>query len=161
MKAFFFSFVLSVFCFAGFAQGLSPSSAMPDFKFYTSAQAGFTKQQIPAGKESLIVFFDGTCPHCQKVAGDLSKNIKSLGKLNIYMVSLDEFRTIDYFMDHYAKGLSGQKNVTLLQDKDHVFIPLFKPAKYPAVYLYSADKKLKFYNAGETEVAKIIGKLRS
>lgn len=159
MRTLFFSFILSLFCLAGSAQ--TPSAVMPEFKFYTSNLSGFTKQQIPQGKESLIVFFDGTCPHCQKVAGELSKNTKALSKLNIYMVSLDEFRTINYFMDHYAKGLVGQKNVTLLQDRDHVFIPLFKPSKYPAVYLYSSDKKLKFYNAGETEVSKIIDKIRS
>lgn len=75
------------------------------------------------------------------------------------MVSLDEFRTIDYFMEHYAKPLIGLKNVTLLQDRDHVFIPLFVPAKYPSVYLYSADKKLKFNNSGEVEVSKILNKL--
>jgi peroxiredoxin len=156
MKSLFFVLICSVFCFSVAAQ--VPAS-MPDFKFYTSNQAGFTKNNIPAGKQSLIVFFDATCPHCQKVAGELSKKTKELSKINIYMVSLDEFRTINYFMEHYAKSLIGLKNVTLLQDRDHVFIPLFSPSKYPSVYLYSADKKLKFNNSGEVEVSKILNKL--
>lgn len=156
MKSLLFALICSLFCFNVAAQ--TPAT-MPDFKFYTSKLTGFTKNDIPAGKQSLIVFFDATCPHCQKVAGQLSKKTKELSKINIYMVSLDEFRTIDYFMEHYAKALVGQKNVTLLQDRDHVFIPLFVPSKYPSVYLYSADKKLKFNNSGETEVSKILSKL--
>ncbi|PYF73946.1 peroxiredoxin family protein [Pedobacter nutrimenti] len=156
MKNLISAVVFLLFVYSAKAQDVSPS--MPDFKFYTAGGAGFTKQQVPGGKGSLIVFFDATCPHCQKVVSALSKKVKELSKVNVYLVSLDEFRTIDYFMEHYGKALTGLKNVTLLQDKDHIFIPLFKPSKYPSVYVYAANKKLKFYTSGEIEVNEIFNK---
>jgi peroxiredoxin len=143
------------------ASAQSPAAFMPAFKFYTSKNTGFTKAQIPAGKSSLIVFFDGTCPHCQKVMGQLAKRNKELQNVNVYLVSLDEFRTINYFMDHYGKALTTMKNVTLLQDRDHVFIPLFKPTKYPAMFVYGADQRLRIYSSEEQDIPKIFSMLKS
>lgn len=159
MKRLLIGFIISLCCLSVSAQ--SPAPMMPAFKFYTSNAQGFTKPQIPAGKQSFVMFFDGTCSHCQKVMGVLAKHSQELKHINVYLVSLDEFRTINYFMDHYGKALVGMKNVTLLQDRDHVFIPLFKPSKYPSMYLYSADKRLRIYSSDEQDISKILSMLKS
>ena len=159
MKKLLIAFVFSLCCFTVKAQ--SPATLMPAFKFYTANQTGFTKAEVPAGKPSLIVFFDGTCSHCQKVMGMLAKRNKELQQANVYLVSLDEFRTINYFMDNYGKGLKEMKNVKLLQDRDHIFIPLFKPTKYPAMFVYGADQRLRIYSADEKDISKILSMLKS
>ena len=159
MKRLLIGFVLTLCSFTMLAQ--SPATFMPAFKFYTAKNTGFTKAQIPAGKSSLIVFFDGTCGHCQKVMTILSARHNELEKVNIYLVSLDEFRTINYFMDNYGKSLKDMKNVLLLQDRDHVFIPLFKPTKYPAMFVYGEDQRLRIYSSDEKDIPKIFNMLKS
>lgn len=159
MKKVLIGLILTV-CVLG-VKAQSPAAIMPSFKFYTASDAGFTKAQIPANKQSFFMFFDGTCGHCQKVMTELAKRNKELANVNVYLVSLDEFKTINYFMEHYGKSLKGMKNVTLLQDKDRIFIPLFKPTKYPAMFLYSTDKRLKIYSSEEEDVVKIFSMLKS
>lgn len=159
MKRLFLGLLCSLFYFTTTAQ--SPATLMPGFKFYTDNNAGFTKADIPSGRQSLIVFFDGTCGHCQTTMTQLSKRSKELAQVNIYLISLDEFRTINYFVDRYGKPFLGMKNVKLLQDKDRIFIPLFKPLKYPSIYLYSADKRLKIYSSDEHDIPKIMSLLKN
>lgn len=100
------------------------------------------------------MLFDATCEHCQQVAKALSKRSKELSGINFYMVTMDEFRSVNYFMDHFGTGLKGMKNLSILQDKDHVFIPLFHPKQYPSLYLYGTDKKLVYYSSNEKDVPK-------
>ncbi|WP_432713288.1 peroxiredoxin family protein, partial [Pedobacter sp.] len=154
MKNLLVALFFAVSCFTVKAQ--SPATFLPAFKFYTPSNKAYTKAHIPIGKQSLFVFFDGTCPHCQKVMGSLAKHNEELKQANVYLVSLDEFKTINYFMEHYGKALIGMKNVTLLQDRDHVFIPLFKPTKYPAMFLYGTDQRLKIYSSEEEDILKIL-----
>jgi hypothetical protein len=138
----------------------TPATLMPGFKFYTENNAGFTKADIPAGRQNLIIFFDGTCGHCQTTMTMLSKRSKEMQHINIYLISLDEFRTIKYFVDRYGKPFMSMKNVKMLQDRDRIFIPLFKPIKYPSIYLYSADKRLKIYSSDEQDIPKIVSMLK-
>ena len=91
----------------------------------------------------------------------LSKRSKELAQVNIYLISLDEFRTMNYFVDRYGKPFLNMKNVKLLQDKDRIFIPLFKPLKYPSIYLYSTDKRLKIYSSDEHDIPKIISLIKN
>lgn len=100
------------------------------------------------------MFYDATCEHCQRVAANLSKRSKELGGINIYMITQDEKQSIDYFMSNYAKPLLTMKNVTLLRDKDMVFIPLFHPQQYPSLYLYGKDKRLIYFSSNEKDVSK-------
>jgi thiol-disulfide isomerase/thioredoxin len=159
MKSIFLGLLCSLFYFTAAAQ--TPATLMPGFKFYTESNAGFTKDDIPSGRQSLIVFFDGTCGHCQSTMTQLSKQSAALANVNIYLISLDEFRTMNYFVDRYGKPFLSMKNVKMLQDKDRIFIPLFKPLKYPSIYLYSADKRLKIYSSDEQDIPKIMSLLKN
>ncbi|WP_285008385.1 hypothetical protein [Pedobacter faecalis] len=143
-----------LFALPGFAQQLQPGSAMPRGVFYTLDDKAFSTDQIPKTKKSLIMLFDATCEHCQKIGASLSKRNTELADINIYMVTLDEPRSIDYYFGKFAKPLRAMKNVTILRDKDMVFIPLFRPKQYPALYLYGRDKTLTFYSTNEKDVPK-------
>lgn len=136
------------------AQEPVPGTAMPTTVFYNRNNGMFATQQIPKGRQSLIMFFDATCGHCQQVAAQMNKRYKELAKINIYLVSQDEYRSIDYFTNTFAKDLIRQKNVKVVQDRDHVFIMAFHPRQYPALYLYGPDKKLKFMSSKDTDLPK-------
>ncbi len=136
-------------------------SEVPNAIFYNRDNTPFSTYSIPSGKQSLVILFDATCSHCQKVVAEVSKRAKELSNVNVYMVSQDEYRSIDYFMTNFGKPLSVMKNVKVLQDRDHVFIMAFHPKQYPSVYLYSTDKKLKFFTSNEKEALNFFKLLKS
>lgn len=154
MKHFLLALILSAFSFLTYGQELTPGTEIPKAVFYKKAGGTFSTDQIAKGKKTLLMFFDATCGHCQKTATAISKRNKEFTDINLILVTQDEQRSIDYFMTNYGKALSDMKNVTVLQDKDHVFIPLFHPRQYPSLYLFGPDKKLIYYSSNENDVPK-------
>ncbi|WP_442590289.1 TlpA family protein disulfide reductase [Pedobacter sp. AW31-3R] len=156
MKYLFTCFTALLFTLTAAAQAPEtiPGAAMPNAIFYNRDNTPFSTYSIPTGKQSLIIFFDATCGHCQKVVAQMSKRVKELDKVNIYLVSQDEYRSIDYFTSNFGKPLLAKKNTKVVQDRDHVFIMAFHPKQYPALYLYGPDKKLKYASSNEKDVNK-------
>jgi len=161
MKRFFLALWFCGLALAGQAQVLSPGSTIPKAVFYRSNGSAYTTEQIAKGKKTLLMFFDATCGHCQKVAATISKRNKEFNAVNILLVTQDEQRSIDYFMNNYGKPLLTMKNVTIVQDKDHVFIPLFYPKQYPALYLFGPDKKLIFFSSADKDLPKFFTLIKS
>lgn len=155
MRHFFLILLLSACSAFSYAQGLEPGTALPSAVFYKTDGKVFATEQIPSGKKSLLMFFDATCEHCQRVAAGLSKRTAELSKLNIYLISMDEKVSIDYYITNFAKPLVALKNVTVLQDKDRIFVPTFKPTQFPSLYLFSAQRKLLYFTSKEKEVPKM------
>jgi len=143
-----------------FAQDPLPGSVVPKAVFYKLDGKSFSTDQIGKDKKFLLMFYDATCEHCQRVAANLSKRSKELSGINLYMISLDEPKSINYFMGTFGKPLLALKTVTILQDKDMVFIPLFHPKQYPSLYLYGKDKRLIFFSNKEKEVGKFFDLLK-
>lgn len=161
MKQLLIALIITLSSLSLSAQTPTPGTAMPKAVFYKADGKTFTTDQIPKGTKSLIILFDATCEHCQRVASNLSKRSKELTGVNLYLVSQDEFRSIDYFMDNFGKPLKAMKNVTVLQDRDYIFIPLFHPKQYPSLYLYGKDKNLDFYSSNEKDVPKFFSKINN
>lgn len=154
MKQLFIAILCCLFADQVNAQ-LQPQT-LPSAVFYKKDGKAFSTAQIPTTKKAFIMFFDATCDHCQQVATQLSKQSGKLANANIYLVSMDEFRSIDYFMTNFGKPLLAMKNVTLLQDKHQAFIPTFKPDKYPSMYLYGTNKRLLKFSSNDKEVPKFL-----
>ncbi|MDR6781805.1 peroxiredoxin [Pedobacter africanus] len=164
MKRLFFAFILSLFSTVVFAQAPAVpivGTDMPLAGFYRADGSVFSTEQIPKGTKSFIMLFDATCEHCQKVISNFSKRSKELEGANFYLVSQDEYRSINYFMDNFGKPLKTMKNVMVLQDRNRIFIPLFHPQQYPSMYLYGKDKKLELYSANEKDVPRFISRVKS
>jgi peroxiredoxin len=155
MKHFVCSLLFCLLCAFAYAQALEPGTDLPKGVFYKTDGKVFSTEQIPAGKKSLLMFFDATCDHCQRVAASFSKRTSELGNLNIYLISMDEKASMDYYISNFAKPLVALKNVTVLQDRDRVFIPLFHPTQYPSLYLFSVQRKLTYFTSKEKEVPKM------
>ncbi|MGY0038014.1 redoxin domain-containing protein [Pedobacter sp. NJ-S-72] len=101
---------LTVIFFSLSAAAQDIGSTMPNAIFYNRDNTPFSTYNIPKGKKSLIIFFDATCDHCQKVVAQMSKRTKELKNINVYMISQDEYRSIDYFMTNFGKPFLQQKN---------------------------------------------------
>ena len=145
---------LSLSCFN--LQAQTPPSTLPDFSFYTLDSKTFSAKDVIAGKKSLFVFFDANCDHCQRAVSHLGRRYSDLKATSIYMVSLDSKEVINKFMTSFGKDLKDKKNVRILQDLKYQFIPRFHPKRYPALFLYSGQKKLMLYTSDENEVDKVI-----
>lgn len=154
MRGLIFFLLFSGFSISGYTQAPVPGAIMPKATFYKADGNKFTTDQIAHDKKSLLMFFDATCGHCQKVATAISKRKGELGNIHLYLISQDEMRSIDYFLHNYGKSLLSMKNVTILQDKDQVFIPLFFPQQFPSLYLFGTDKKLIYYSSNDKDVPK-------
>lgn len=129
---------------------------LPQFTFFKLDGKSFSNKDLKQGKQNLFILFDCTCEHCQREMKSLNANYKLFQKANIYLITLDEAYIIPQFFDTYAKGLNKKPNVTVMQDKNHMFIPAFLPKMYPAMYLYSPTNKLLVYNAGDGGIKKIM-----
>ncbi len=158
MKQLILMLALFTCTFAATAQ--NQPAVLPNVAFYKSNGSAFSTTQFPKNKKSLIIFFDATCSHCQRVVANLSKESKKLSPANVFLVSQDEFRSIDYFMNNFGKPLLTMKNVTVLKDSDMAFVPLFHPRQYPSLYLYGPDRKLIFYSSDERDVTKFLSLIK-
>ncbi len=156
MKHLFLTLLLVVAYTFSKAQGLEPGTSLPKAVFYKTDGTAFSTEQIPSGKKALLMFFDATCEHCQRVGAHFSKRTKELAGANIYLVTQDEPQSIDYYVNKFAKPLTALKNVTILRDKDNIFVPLFHPRQYPALYLFGTDKKLVFFSSNEKDAGKFV-----
>lgn len=134
----------------------TPVATLPDFNFYTLDNKPFLTRNVTPGKKSLFVFFDANCDHCQRAVSALGKRSSDLKAIGVYMVSLDSKEVINQFMASYGKNLKGMKNVQVLQDLKYQFIPKFQPKKYPALFLYSPQRKLIMYTNDEKEVDRVV-----
>lgn len=124
----------------------TPAQTIPAFTFYKLDKTPFTNNNLTTGKDILFIFFDVTCDHCQHTISTLSKRISECSKISIYLISMEDKTAITNFFNQYGKNLPAQKNVTILQDSKNQFITQFNPRKYPSVFLYSAQKKLRLYD---------------
>jgi peroxiredoxin len=134
---------------------------LPNAVFYKENGSKLSTMEFPKNKKSFIIFFDATCPHCQRVVANLSKQSSKLSKVNLYLISQDEFRSINYFMNNFGKPLQKMKNVTVLRDGYFTFIPLFHPRQYPSLYLYGTDRKLVFFSSDENDVNRFLTLVQS
>jgi hypothetical protein len=133
---------------------------MPDFKFYKLNSAPFTRNDVPAGKKSIIILFDSTCDHCQQEIKDIGSRYSDFKNTNFYLVSFDVKPQIDKFMSTFGKVLNGKPNVVVLRDVGYDFVPKFQPTKFPAMYIFSEKKQLIEYIAGQKDVAYILAALK-
>jgi len=159
MKTFFRLLFLIVLSSKLYAQ--HPAATIPDFTFYKLDKTAFTSKNIQPGKLSLIIFFDATCSHCQHAMETYNEHYRELSRAAIYLVTLDNPATINYFMTRYANNLYASKNVMILQDLKNQFITKFGPKKYPSMFLYSPQKKLLMYDDEPKNVENFLQKIKT
>jgi peroxiredoxin len=142
--------LVSLIVFKTFAQ--TPALQLPGFTFYKPDKSVFTEKNVEPNKMLFFFFFDTDCEHCQRAMKYINQHYEEYKKTSIYLISIDDKEKINQFMSTYGSNLNRKKNVTLLEDPKNEFIVKFTPRKYPAMFLYSADKKLTDYEDNDESV---------
>lgn len=129
-----------------------------DFKFYQlKSGIEFTAADIPGDRNTIFIFFDPSCGHCQIETGLLAKNYEELKGINLYFVSMNDPSLMASFLETFGKELVDKPNVEMLYDRNQDFIQKFHvPTQFPANYVYGADGALKNHWVGEKDIDFII-----
>ena len=143
------------------AQAQEPAKQMPGFDFVTTIGQPFNKADLNKAHKTLIVFFDATCPHCQKAATFFNMHLKDLNPYNVLFITMDENKAIQLFTDKYAPLIPEDKNVKILRDTAYYFVPNFLPKRYPAIFVYDAKQSLQFYTDNEKDFEKVLMELKA
>ena len=133
-----------------------PAKTLPDFEFSRLDNSSFTKQNMVRGNMSFFMFFDPDCEHCQRAIKNIDSQYRSFEKVAVYLISQDNKEKMKGFLNQYTKHLKSQKNVVLLMDTKSQFIVQFKPRRYPAMFLYSADNTLIDYEDNPETVFRLV-----
>lgn len=135
-----------------------PAKEIPEFTFYMLRSGiRFTKQDLAKNGNSVFIFFDPTCSHCQHEARDLGQRYNEVKDANFYFVSMNDPALMNTFLETFAKPLVGKPNVEVLYDRGADFINKFHiPSQYPATYIYGENGQLKTYWNGERKIDEII-----
>jgi hypothetical protein len=150
------SFLLLFLITAGSLSAIAQRPAiLPEFRFSKLDGTAFTKKQVKTEEKSIIIYFDPTCDHCQGEITAIGKRYKEFKNTSFYLVSANPKTEVSTFMQTYGKLLKDKKNVTVLLDTKMEFIPKFSPTQYPAIYVYSRGKLLKYFS-GTTNVSDIL-----
>lgn len=142
-----------VSCFSVMAQ--KTVTVLPDFKFIRMDGTPFTKTQLRPQEKSILIYFDPTCEHCQKEADEIGKRYNDFKNVSFYLISTSPKTEVNMFMQTYGKKINGKKNVMPLLDPNREFMIKFAPTQYPAIYVYSQGKLIKYFS-GTTNVNEIL-----
>ncbi|HCN83558.1 MAG TPA: hypothetical protein DIT07_08030 [Sphingobacteriaceae bacterium] len=145
--------LLMVSCFSVMAQ--KTVTVLPDFKFVKMDGTLFTKTQLKPQEKSIFIYFDPTCEHCQKEADEIGKRYNDFKNVSFYLISTSPKTEVNTFMQTYGKKINGKKNVMPLLDPNREFMIKFAPTQYPAIYVYSQGKLIKYFS-GTTNVNEIL-----
>lgn len=144
---------------AAFAQ--EPAKQMPDFNFITTKDKSFKKADLQKDRKTLIVFFDATCPHCQRAAAFFNSHLKELKLYNVLFITMDENKSIQLFMKEYAPSVPDDGNAEVLRDTDRSFVANFFPKRFPAIYVYDKKQELELYTSDEKDLEKVLATLKN
>lgn len=150
-----------LFLIAGSLYAQDPAKQMPDFKFVDTKGESFNRANLNKSHKTLIVFFDATCPHCQKAGEYFNAHLKDLKPYNVLFVTMDENKAIDLFMKDHAPLIPNDKHIKILRDTNYYFVPNFLPKRYPAIYIYGPNQELQFYTNDDKELENVLKHLKS
>jgi hypothetical protein len=132
------------------------AQVLPEFTFYRADGRPFGRQDLPAHRPLLFVFYDPDCPHCQQAIQHIGEQFLLNGQTAISLVSVEKWDKIRSFISVYGVKLKNRPNVVWLLDSAATFIGKFKPLKYPAMMLYSPPGKLVDYEDNANSVFRLV-----
>lgn len=155
-------FILSCIWFtAGYSQpdetagSINNVLQIPSFSIIVAPDSSvFTREQLQKDQPVVLMFFNPDCDHCQQEVKELLAHKNELTALQIVMVSALPYKLIKTFYDDHS--IQSMPNVTMGQDANFALGSLYKPARYPSLYIYDATGSLAKVFAGNAGVAAIL-----
>lgn len=132
---------------------------MPTFSSLTNVYEANRSwsEALPTRGKIAFIFYDPGCGHCQELGAGISKNIDKVKDVSLLFISMNDKEYVDGYINMFAKGLKGKKNVSFWKENGVEFIEKMMPENYPAMYIYDArTKKLLKSFQGEGNLSKIL-----
>jgi thiol-disulfide isomerase/thioredoxin len=130
---------------------------MPEFKFYDLLHNPFTKDSLHAGTETMIIYFNPNCEHCQYEAEEIVKNAALLNKTIILFITNAADNDINKFDSIYH--LSHFPFIKILKDSTNNFTKNFGKGIIPTTLFYDCKGKMIKRFTGEVKIDAIINLL--
>jgi len=134
-----------------------PAPTIPVFTFLTAKGGTLTNTDLPRNTPVLIVFVDVDCEHCQKAVRHMNDSVALFAKLPLYLVSIADQPRLKAFARQYGPRLKAQ----WLRDPDARNMLRFRPVRYPAMFLYSPEKRLLDYEDNVEAIFRIERNIRT
>lgn len=135
--------------------------SLPKFAIQDADGNAFSEKDLAHNKYIVFVYFNPTCPHCQRAFKTLNENVAKLdNNMVVYGVTVGDKGNSLFFMKKYAPVLNEQSNFKILMEKDRAFATVFGVERYPSIYLYSPDKKLLSFEQDEKKTLSFLEKIK-
>lgn len=120
--------------------------SIPGFTLQRADSSWLTKNDL-AKKPTLILYFSPDCGHCQLETEELISNLKSLGDLQIVMITSRSLGEMKEFSDRYM--LQKFHSINIGSDTNRFVTRFYKVKFTPFSALYNKKGKLvKVYEDG-------------
>jgi peroxiredoxin len=137
--------------------GQPPAPELPVFTFLAANGKTLSKADLPNNKPVLIIFVDVDCDHCQKAVRHMNDSAALFNRLPVYLVSIADEPRLQAFARKYGPRLKAQ----WLRDPDARNMVRFRPVRYPAMFLYSPEKRLLDYEDNVEAIFRIERNIRT
>jgi thiol-disulfide isomerase/thioredoxin len=126
---------------------------IPSFKIFQSTDSTlFTKDNLPANKSIILIYFNTECGHCQYEANQIAHKMDSLQ--NAFFVWIDYHHTVTEIASFANKYKLDQfNNVVLGKESGFVIIPFYRIELTPYIAIYNVQHKfVKDFRKGEASI---------
>lgn len=114
----------------------------------------FTHAQLQKGKPLILLFFNPDCDHCQQATKELLAFKEELIEIQVLMVSALPYPLLRTFYIDYSLLL--MPNVKLGQDDKYILGSLYRPTRYPSIFVYDSMGNLTKVFASKASVPALI-----
>ena len=108
---------------------------------------------IPVGSPTVLFYFSPYCPYCQAEIENITKHIKSLGDVQIYLLTVYSYAEMKSFYDRNMLVKYG--NIRIGIDYNYKFGKYFNTTVVPCTAIYSAKGKLNSVYLGTVKYDQI------
>jgi len=130
---------------------------IPDFSFKTLKGNDFTKENITKDRNTVFIYFNSECEHCQYEAYAIREQLNNFTNTQILFISFENKSRIKTFAKEYK--LDNKMNVFFLHDKDSNFSEIFDAHHIPFTLIYNRQQKLVKKYIGEVKIEAILKSL--
>lgn len=114
---------------------------IPPFSMMLTNGKVFKAQHLPLGKPIIIIYFDPTCDHCEKMTKELLNKSASFKKASIAMISFVPIEMVSAFEKKF--GLNKHPNIyTGTEGLTYFVRNYYKITTMPFIALYTKNGNL-------------------
>ncbi len=116
---------------------------LPAFSFITAQGEEKKTSDLVQGQPVLLVLFNPSCGHCQKLLEQIRDNIAIFDKINIVFLTGKPLKEV---LPNYVKNVKvdKMKEIMVVSDNSDITLKIFEYYGIPQIMLYNKDHKLEY-----------------